>query len=640
MDEIRGNVRRLLELSYSFNREHDEEIKRIEEEATERFLKNLPFVAQTKKKKTCQDDSQKENESVNKRVQAVNDQASLESSGAPLRPVRTAKLNASKNLKEPDLAKKMRQPSSQDPLLNAIKEEPMDIVQVKREASTGKKVKQEKISLMPPPPPPTEAPAPRTSKDSEDNSVELMAPVGEIVEILSDNEAEKMPPPALPAPKARKARTKKKKASKGNVSVERPIRESRIKKEAPTKSSDLLTVNTSSGSRQNSRKASAESHYEDALTDVEVPSVPSDATQVIERHENVEKSSTALNATFDIAEGGQKEAAGATAAHNNSIMTEDNSIELPPEASPEPLPQKSATKKKHPHELFNPCVQSPLRTKVEAFERHAAASALPIATGPASGLRGKGTQGRTMQGTPISAKGSGAVLQKCASTSKLADFSAIVAGAKKKSKAGTSSASKATTRSASAEDTKRGLNALQQLAEEKRRKREERHKQAQLAREAKEREKEEKYKRLMLEQQEREEKQRAERIKALKAKTAQEKEQARKMEELQKLKMLKYRVAETPKYGFEMLASDDSTDDEDKAAPKRPPPPLWSMKPRRNQLNAIQEQIPALLIDKLFMCKPLNPDLKEIFPDIDPRNLHRNSSVLWKTPPRASQDFL
>ena len=51
----------------------------------------------------------------------------------------------------------------------------------------------------------------------------------------------------------------------------------------------------------------------------------------------------------------------------------------------------------------------------------------------------------------------------------------------------------------------------------------------------------------------------------------------------------------------------------------------------------MQSEIPAKMIDTLFGLKPMSPDLREIFPDIDPKLLKRNSSMIWKTPPRMSR---
>lgn len=92
---------------------------------------------------------------------------------------------------------------------------------------------------------------------------------------------------------------------------------------------------------------------------------------------------------------------------------------------------------------------------------------------------------------------------------------------------------------------------------------------------------------------------------------------------------------ETDKYSFDMFETDDSTDDEDESDPKkRPPPPKWSLK--RNRKEPIQSQlgVPLNYIDSFFGAAPL-VNLKEIFPKIQPKLLsRRESSFVWRTPPR------
>lgn len=86
-----------------------------------------------------------------------------------------------------------------------------------------------------------------------------------------------------------------------------------------------------------------------------------------------------------------------------------------------------------------------------------------------------------------------------------------------------------------------------------------------------------------------------------------------------------------------MLRSEDSTDDEDSQNKNLPPPPSWSRDPLRTRLANQQANIPSNMIDTMFGLKPMSPDLREIFPDIDPKLLKRNSSMIWKTPPRFSR---
>lgn len=84
---------------------------------------------------------------------------------------------------------------------------------------------------------------------------------------------------------------------------------------------------------------------------------------------------------------------------------------------------------------------------------------------------------------------------------------------------------------------------------------------------------------------------------------------------------------------FSILYTDDSTDDEGKMNKKRSPP-AWS-KGRTKHLQ-IQANVALPVIDAFFSVQARTIDLKEIFPDIEPRRLKRNSSAVWRTPPRYS----
>ncbi|XP_033247462.1 inner centromere protein-like [Drosophila miranda] len=86
-----------------------------------------------------------------------------------------------------------------------------------------------------------------------------------------------------------------------------------------------------------------------------------------------------------------------------------------------------------------------------------------------------------------------------------------------------------------------------------------------------------------------------------------------------------------------MLHEDDSTDDEGKVTHKRPPAPTWSRSHVRGEAIAMQSHCPTDVIDSFFSVAPTTPDLKLIFPNIDPSQLKRNSSVLWSTPPCYSE---
>uniref|UniRef100_A0A182J933 Inner centromere protein ARK-binding domain-containing protein n=1 Tax=Anopheles atroparvus TaxID=41427 RepID=A0A182J933_ANOAO len=96
-------------------------------------------------------------------------------------------------------------------------------------------------------------------------------------------------------------------------------------------------------------------------------------------------------------------------------------------------------------------------------------------------------------------------------------------------------------------------------------------------------------------------------------------------------------------FTFEMIDTDDTTDDEeaeDAAArkKKRPPPPEWCRNTAEfRKTLTIQAQIDTKVIDRLFSVQPMTPDLRILFPSIDAHKLKRNSSAIWRTPPRYSQ---
>lgn len=238
---------------------------------------------------------------------------------------------------------------------------------------------------------------------------------------------------------------------------------------------------------------------------------------------------------------------------------------------------------------------------------------------------------------------------------------------------------------------------MNRLLEEKRKVREEKQRQAQVQREAMEKERrdqalkiqmerEEKYRKIM---KEKEEKQRLETLKkkALKEKQAKKYEEEKKKKEefvapkpvsvaepqsankddslllkLQKQKLMD-KVAQQKKesskntYNFDMLHTDDSTDDESKPSKKRPSPPSWSKsefiflvscpnffiiflsESTRKPLIVMQSTINQNVMDTLFSAQPISVNLKEIFPAIEPRKLIRNSSAIWRTPPKYNANI-
>ncbi|KAL7736618.1 hypothetical protein ACLKA6_015254 [Drosophila palustris] len=394
----------------------------------------------------------------------------------------------------------------------------------------------------------------------------------------------------------------------------------------------------------------------------------------------------AANATFQVETGGgddDKEDSMKTArqgsmpkaGQENSLMTDDESVVdvvTKPPASKQPAPPKVTTSIKskmqtRTHELFNPLLQSPVKMRVEAFEN---------AANSQTNLRSKrvkelGTNGSST--TPVIGKlpapALGRFLTPTQSASavalnsavpKKAPMSASKATVLTKSSSGTnlkstnSSSSKTLTRENSGDDFRKGLH---QLAEERKKQREQKHLQAAQQREARERERAERLakvaeekrlkkekleerKRLELEELQRKiyQQEEAERLKKAKAKE-QEREMLLKIQQQNSAKAKQHMMPPPPKskYTFEMLHEDDSTDDEGKVSHKRPPVPNWSRSHVRGLAIVMQSHCPTDVIDSFFSVAPTTPDLKQIFPNIDPSHLKRNSSVLWSTPPRYSE---
>lgn len=115
------------------------------------------------------------------------------------------------------------------------------------------------------------------------------------------------------------------------------------------------------------------------------------------------------------------------------------------------------------------------------------------------------------------------------------------------------------------------------------------------------------------------------------------------------------------KYSFEMLNTDDSTDEETTSSIKRGNPPTWCLRKSLKTTNdkfppiflssihcaytaenrkypiAMQTHLNTLFVDAFFSVQKMSPDLRAIFPNIEPKFLKRNSSAVWNTPPRYSQ---
>ncbi|XP_055621636.1 inner centromere protein [Toxorhynchites rutilus septentrionalis] len=425
-----------------------------------------------------------------------------------------------------------------------------------------------------------------------------------------------------------------------------------------------------------------------------------------------------------------------------SIMTEDNShIEESPEKPHVPAAKKppvskkpsvaTKTSSKKKNELFS--LQSPIKTRIEAFEKAAVGSPAQMrggtnknttpsqtarlppktSTTPLASQRFPSTFKSTGQNTPTTQSTLPPSKGISSSASKLAHL---------QKKPALASATLTKSQSLSREPSMERLGTLSAASsssslamDEKKKKREEKQRLAQQQREQMEKEKRENAERLLREKeekhrklvQEKEEKLRAEQVK--KAKKMEEFEKRRHLEELnqrmlaeqraellkleqqqraereqaelikmnqakesyeiklhkqmyqqkmqtqQKLqhqaqqqqqlqlqlqmKKNKQSAAEKALFNFDMIQTDDSTDDEstNNKNNKRPPLPSWCSKGERLSAIRIQSEIKLKAIDQFFSVSPMTPDLREIFPAIDSRKLKRNSSAVWRTPPRYSQ---
>lgn len=382
----------------------------------------------------------------------------------------------------------------------------------------------------------------------------------------------------------------------------------------------------------------------------------------------------------------------------SSLISEDLSDEEFVEPSPEIVKKP---KKKNKNEVFNPFEQSPVKKKVEAFEKHVFNAESPV---PQRVTRTKtkakaekeniAVEAETTKipkyGTPThQSYVAPAFLSQnnkkvISSASKLAHISKSIT---KPPTSGRTTPSHS--RDASVEDARRGL---QILAEEKKKKREEKQKQAQLQRDLKEKEKreqteklakekEDKCKRLMQEKdlarekiaKERkdreiehkrilEEQKRADEARKLEFKMREERELAerREREHYEKMKaaqeesakkLANSKLAQQAKIlaisqkkkqqavinMFDYLESGDSTEEEGKVSTKKPPPPKWSTGSRKDEALELQNYMSIKIIDNFFSVQPTTPDLSEIFPTIHVKYLKRNSSAVWNTPPRYSQ---
>ncbi|KMY91939.1 inner centromere protein [Drosophila simulans] len=617
------------------------------------------------------------------------------------RPQRAAKLKTEKLLKEPSLNRKMRRPSSEElvkvkveseqrvsqfnsstsaqaseeiklaePELEepaeaaetAEEQKPPEEASVTEDVNTTKtlrvKVKREKLS--------TEAVAPLTNAVSAANVTTVSSVTTEAArpdDTVASNTT-------TSTEVSKKVRKKKK-----DVESHRPIKVERfsdLDKSSPV-SSRTRKCST------DSRTVQERSIYKDALEDPPVaePSVAAVAPPAVNETVTISNATLVLgpaptsdspigpagDATFEVHSSDKKQ----PLSKQDSLLTEDESVE---EKLPTTKLLSSIKAIKLPtrtHELFNPLLQSPVKMRVEAFENAANAQ---------NSMRPK--RGKDVQSTPgsnntpkigkLPAPTVGRFFTPTQTTSTLplssaqpkkGPASASKATSLLKTATGTnlrsvnSTSTKTLSRENSGDDFRKGLH---NLAEERKKLREQKHQQAAQQREAKERERAERMAKLAAErakkQEERkriEERKRQE-LEELQRKMRQQEEaealKKAKLKELEQQKLQQLTGAKPKKmlppppktkYTWEMLHEDDSTDDEGKVTHKRPPAPTWSRSHVRGEAIAMQSHCPTDIIDSFFSVAPTTPDLKQIFPNIDPSQLKRNSSVLWSTPPRYSE---
>lgn len=484
-------------------------------------------------------------------------------------------------------------------------------------------------------------------------SVEVIPVEPVKIEILSDDE--KMPPPMAPPKKAgrpKKAAKEAERTTRSKLKEELPTEQnttrttrtkSRKKAEQTTNESsttmrseqstnessaairavvkleklsleDVIAATTTppSGTRPPSGTSEA-SVYEDAV----VSQKTSDAT-FLKPPGNLSKQNTPNatfavpgNATFQVESPNEMNGTytlpqqGKTPSGHDSIMTEDRSDEEPEPPAPKTKPAKLKTVMSEPvykngklvtktQELFNPVLQSPVKSRVQAFEK----MTTPSFTSPMIGkLRSKPSNATphdqrkpstSKHTTPSYYQQASAVpllLSKAASTSKLAHVQKHTSTQKANSLSRENSVGRT-------EDLKKAT------AEEKKRKRDERQRMAQQQREQMEKEKRSKAAALLKEKEERAKKHKQQMEEQAKMQRLQEQkreemvrlEQQRRLEQQQleamrskhndslqrqalHTQMSKNREAT---HEFAILETDDSTDDEGKMNRRRPQAPEWS----------------------------------------------------------------
>ncbi|KAH8390286.1 hypothetical protein KR200_011386 [Drosophila serrata] len=603
------------------------------------------------------------------------------------RPQRAAKLKSEKMLKEPSLNRKMRRPSQEDVVKVKVESEQRASQFNSSTSGHSNPVKMpqkqpEEDSVLPAPKEPEPVVNDQSSEDINTSKTlvvkikrEKMSNEG----LVSTTEITASSTAILEATQAAQPNET---VSSNTTTTTEPGKKLRKKKKdiaechRPIKIERFSDLDKGSPVSSRTRKASTESRanqehsiYTDAL-EGPPPVDPSEtvsqtnATMVLGPAPTSDDSPRGPigDATFEVRPTDKK-----APTKQDSLLTEDESLEDKQPVAKTLASIKAMKLPARAHELFNPLLQSPVKMRVEAFENAAQAQ---------SNLRPKRT--KDVQGTPGSSitpkvgrlpapvvgrfytpTQTTSMLSASSAQPKKAPASASKATTLMKTATGTnlkstnSASTKSLVRENSGDDFRKGLH---NLAEERKKMRELKHQQAAQQREAKERERSERMAKLAAERAKKQE----ERKRIEERKRQELEEQQRKMrqqEEAEALKKAKLKELEQQKlqqltgaktkkmlppppktkYTWEMLHEDDSTDDEGKVTHKRPPAPTWSRSHVRGDAILMQSHVPTEIIDSFFSVAPTTPDLKQIFPNIDPSLLRRNSSVLWSTPPRYSE---
>ncbi|KAH8254183.1 hypothetical protein KR032_008798 [Drosophila birchii] len=592
------------------------------------------------------------------------------------RPQRAAKLKSEKLLKEPPLNRKMRRPSQEETVRVKVESEQRASQFNSSTSGHSKQIAQQQSEQDSEPPAPKEPQAVVPDRQSQglNNSKTLIVKVKR--EKLSNEglaPATEVTASTTAILEASQAAQPNETVSSNTTTTTEPGKKQRKKKKdvgeyhKPIKVERFSDIGKDSPVSSRTRKCSTESRanqehsiYKDALegppaADSSGTVKPSDATMVLGPAPTSDDSPRGPdgNATFEVRPTDKK-----APTKQDSLLTDDEGDK--PTVAKTLSNIKAMKLPARTHELFNPLLQSPVKMRVEAFENLRPKRTKDVQGTPGSSITPKVGRlappvvGRFYTPTQTSSLLTASSAQPKKAPSSASKVTSLIKTATGTNLKSTSSVStKSLVRENSGDDFRKGLHSL---AEERKKMRELKHQQAAQQREAKERERSERMAKLAAERAKKQEERK--RIEERKRQELEEQQRKlRQQEEAEALKKAKLKELEQQKlqqltgakakkmlppppktkYTWEMLHEDDSTDDEGKVSHKRPPAPTWSRSHVRGEAILMQSHVPTEIIDSFFSVAPTTPDLKQIFPNIDPSLLRRNSSVLWSTPPRYSE---